>query len=377
MKVTSLCLFLFFSITFLHAQTNEYFKGEVFDCKFQVNSMDMSKDDNQILLGGENKMVVLYGIAQKKVLFEKEAHYLPVAQVIFSNLHDGFYTVGDKSIRLWINGKEEPEKIFLGSHTSITDVEFSADEAYVVGGSYEKKFRYWDAALPEEPKTIETDQKRNVISVALSSDNKLIAAGSLDSSIEIWETTSFTRKIKLLAHAGPVCCVKFINNNTELLSASHDGYIKRWDVATGKSLNVYAGHTQPISNIAVSPNGKYFLSASYDHTLALYAIKTGDKICDYKHHESPVIDVKWNSKGDGFFSVDEQGKVAEWIVPKKVYVDFYYGVEMDKEMQENRLFRPKEKGESKDDYKNRQEKAEQFKFKLIDKYYELYKVKYL
>ncbi len=354
------------------AQNDESFKDVVFKCGFEPSSMDINKDDSKLIIGGENKTVVVYDLISQKTIFEKEAHYLPVAKVQFSNIQDGFYTVGDKSFKLWLSGADEPEKLFTGSHTSITDLDMTPDEENFVGGSYEKRFRYWNSTLPDSPEEIDTDQKKSIISVAISDDNQLIASGSLDSTIEIWNTDSSTRKNKILAHAGPVCCLEFIGNDRFLLSASHDGYTKLWDVATGEILKVYSGHTQAVNAISVSPDENFLLTASYDNSINLYAIATGDLIHRYSYHKAPVFDVVWNHDGSEFFSCDKEGVVAEWTVDKKLFVDFYYNDEIQHEYETNKLFSPRRKGESKDDYKVREEKAELEKQQLIETYYAKY-----
>ncbi len=372
MRILSIAIILITYTSSLLSQDSEYLKEELLKVNFQPNSIDINKENTQLLIGGENKMVVLYNLESKKEEFEIEAHYQAVVKVCFSNIYDGFYTVGDKSFKLWLFGNDQPEKLFKGSHTFITDLDITAKEDYFVGGSYEKRFRYWKNTAIETPTEINTSQKKSVVSVAISKDGKKIAAGSLDSTIELWDTDSLRRTVKILAHSAPVCCLKFINNGKYLLSASHDGYIKLWDVATGNNIKVYKPHAQPISEIDVSPDEKLVLTASYDNTIGLYNIASGDCIYQYHAHEVPVLDVQWNSKGDGFYSCDNEGNIYQWNVPKKVFVDFYFGKEMNDEINRNRLFSPRRKGESKDDYKTREERAEKFKNTLIDKYYKQY-----
>jgi len=364
-------LFLFISNTLL-AQNDEYLKELVLKCDFRTNSIDVNKDNTQLLIGGENETVTVYDLQTKKEVFETVAHYQPVVEVRFSTQHNGFYSIGDKSFKLWIDGAEKAEKVYTGSHTSITDWDMTPDEDYFVGGSYEKKFRYWEAITLTTPQTVPTTQAKSVISIAISDDNKLIACGSLDQTIELFTADSLIKKHSIKAHAKPVCCLDFVNKGQHLISASHDSYAKLWDVNTGQMLKLYKGHTKPISAIAISPNGKYLLTASYDYSISLYAISTGDRIYQYKHHEAPVLDVKWTSSGDEFYSCDKEGQIARWSVPKKVFVDFYFGTDINSEVHSNKLFQPRRKGESKGDFKARQAKADTYHQKLIDTYYQKY-----
>ena len=367
-KYTVVCLLFICSALF--AQKHEYLKNEITRVAFQPNCIDVNKDNTKLLIGGENKMVAVFDLEKMKMEQEFEAHYQAVMDVKFSDVYDGFYSLGDKSFKLWLWGAGEPEKLYKGSHTFITDMGMTAKEDFFVGGSYEKRFRCWNDTQPEEPMVIDTDQKKSVVSVAVS-NNRLIAAGSLDSTIELWDGNSATRTGKILAHSGPVCCLQFIDGGKKLLSASHDGYAKLWDIETTEALKVYGGHTQPISNIDIRNDEKFLLTAAYDNTIGLYNIASGDCIYRYRFHKTHVLDVKWNASGTGFYSCDKDGNIVEWEVPKKVFVDFYFAKEIQKEMTDSKLFLPKQKGESKDDYKIREQKAEKFKQGLIDKYYQL------
>jgi WD40 repeat protein len=369
-------LIIFVAVMFvcnLSAQRSEYYTGEVLKYGSQINSIDINGDDSQLLIGGEDKQVVLVDLQKGKVILEMEAHYLPVAEVKFSNIYDGFYTIGDRSFKLWLMGSDKAEELYTGSHTSITDWDSSADETFFVGSSYEKGFRYWKKSVLDEPQDISTSQDKNVVSVALGRKHKILAAGSLDSTIELWNTEGLSRKVKILAHGAPVCCLEFIENDQYLISASHDGYAKLWDCSNGEIVKVYPGHIQAINAVSVSPDGKYLLTAGYDKTIGLYAIATGQCIYRYQGHEAPVFDVKWNHKGDGFYSSDKDGTIIEWSVPTKVFVDFYFQKEMNDEIQNSSLFNAKRKGESRDDYKQRQMRAERFKQKLYETYSEKYK----
>ncbi len=369
-------LIIILTVTFvchLSAQKSEFYKGEVFNFGSQVNGIDVNADDSQMLIGGENKQVVLFDLLKGKTILEFEAHYLPVAEVKFSTIYDGFYTIGDRSFKLWLMGSDKAEELYTGSHTSLTDWDSSADEAFFVGSSYKKGFRYWKKSVFDEPQEINTSQDKNVVSVALGSKHKILAAGSLDSTIELWNTEGWSRKVKILAHGAPVCCLEFIENDQYLISASHDGYAKLWDCSNGEIVKVYPGHIQAINAISVSPDGKYLLTAGYDKTIGLYAIATGQCIYRFQGHEAPVFDVKWNHKGDGFYSSDKEGIVIEWTVPAKLFVDFYFNTEITDEIQNSSLFNAKRKGESREDYKQREMRAERFKQKLYETYLEKYK----
>ncbi len=351
-------------------QKDKYLKEVVLKGDYRTNCLDINKNNTKLLIGGEDEKVRVLDLTSRKITFETQAHYQAVVEVRFSTIENGFYTVGDKSFKYWIEGNEKPVKIYTGSLTSITDWDLTPDENYFVAGAFEKKFRHWNKENLKTPLTVETDQSKNVISIAINKENNLIASGSYDKTIELWELDKPQKVLKIDAHAMPVCCLDFANDGSQLISASHDGTAKLWDINTGENLKTYTGHLKAISNIAVSPNGHYLLTASYDNSINIYSIATGDLIYKYKHHKAPVLDIEWNNDGTEFYSCDKEGLILNWLVTKEIFAEYYFGNELNEEVKNNPLFKAKKKGESRSEYNNRQNKADRLYQELLDKYYQ-------
>ncbi len=356
----------------IFAQQDAYFVKVVKECDSRTNCIDIKRDGSQMLIGREDKILELYDLESKKEILEIEAHYQPIIDVQFTKEENAFFSVGDRSIKLWKIGEEKPQKIYTGTHTSITSCDISPLEDVIVASSYNKKYYYWDANELKAIKTPETGHKKNIISVAISNNKKMVATGALDTSIEIWEVDNTKRKHLMLAHSRPISCLRFVKNDKYVLSASHDGNARLWDVATGKPKIMYIGHSLPISSMDVSLDGKYVLMASFDNSVSLFNITTGEKIYNYVYHQAPVLDVVWNSQGDGFYTCDKDGVIVEWAVPAKVFVNFYFGKEIEAQMVEKNLLLPRKKGETKDRYKARLSRADRLRIKLEDAYYPKY-----
>lgn len=353
----------------LSAQTDTFVKKVIRKFNFQPNCIALNKDNTLMVIGGENEKVVRYNLTTNKITNVLDAHYQPVTDVKFSNVHEGFYSIGDRSIKLWMPDEEKPKIVYTGKHTNITDWATTPEEDFFVISSYEKKIRFWYSESEDVPTIITTSQKKSIISVAVTDNKKTIATGSLDSTIELWDVESQNRKLKILAHSQPVCCLKFIEGGKYLLSASHDGYAKLWNTKTSENIIVYKGQGQAINAISISPNGKYMLAGTWDGIICLFAIPTGDLIFKFIHHKAPVWDLCWNNTGDGFYSCDKVGELVEWSVPKAIFVNFYFSKEINEKLNASKLFAPKSKDESRNTYKERQEKADNFKQEIIDKYY--------
>ncbi len=361
-----------FLFTSIYGQQDECFKRVVNQFKYRTNSITINKEQNKLLIGGENKMLVVFDLEKGKNEFEFEAHYLPVIGVEYSITDNHFYTVGDRSIKFWSLGMDKPDLIYTGTHTSITSWDKTPKEDYFVASSHGTKFLIWKKSVDEPTAEIKTTHKKKIITVAIADDHKHVATGSLDNTIEIWALDSALQTSSFEAHSRPVSCLEFIQKDNFLLSASHDGYAKLWDAKSGAYIRSFPGHAMPISSIAVHPNQMYFLTASYDKNIRLYALATGKCIKEFKYHEEPVLDVAWLKNGSGFYSCDKEGDVVEWDVPERIYVEHYFGDEIQKKLEEYTLFGPRKKGESKDDFNSRQEKVEKRRLAILEEYTEKY-----
>ncbi len=355
----------------LKAQKDNNIVNVIQKLDFQPNCISINSDNSKILIGGENEKAYILDLSNNKITTELNAHYQPVVNVYFSTISDGFYTVGDRSFKYWKNGAENPETIYTGSHTNFTDWTISKDEELFAGASYSKKFWVWHKGQVKDAVSIETTLTKNIISVALSPDKNTVAAGSLDSSIELWDINKQQRKVKILAHSGPVSCLSFINNGKYLISASHDGYAKLWNSETGDNLKNYVSEGQAINTIAISPDGKFFLAGTWDGFICLFAIATGDKVCQFNHHTSPVWDVCWNKDGKHFYSCDKNGEIVEWTISKQIYVDHFYSKQFEEEIKNNKTFSPRRNNESRENYKKREERAVEKRVEIVNKYYQM------
>ena len=363
-------------IAALHSISIAYSQDEMYHYKTlkkhiePINAVAFSPDGKYLLSGSDDKTMVLWDIENETVLNEYPGDHKKFHTVDFmSNGEEIIAGVGNK---LKIYPKAGGTPLVLSGHgTFIWSFQMTKDETRGVSGSLDPGFWYWD--LEENKPIVQLKgHEESTMAVAISQDGKYLASGSRDMKIVIWEADSQKIKHSFKAHSDNIYSLAFTPDSKYLLSASRDGSIKLWDVETGEKIHTYNRHTKPVMCISISPDGRHFLSASLDETIRLWEISNGKCLYTYIDHEGPVNTVRYSPDGKYFASGSNDNTVIVWSIGKRVVAEYYYSDEIAEEMNTTNLFKPKQKGEKKDEYQARMEKAEKIRNELYDKYYKKY-----
>jgi WD40 repeat protein len=127
-----------------------------------------------------------------------------------------------------------------------------------------------------------------------------------------------------------------------------------------------------VSCLAVSPDGNYLISGSYDTNVKLWELSNGECIYTYTNHTDAVNAVAFHPDGTRFISGSSDKTIQVWEIRPEIFVEHYYAKNIEDELSQSDLFKPKAKEEPKADYKVRQEKADAYRNELIQKYYNKY-----
>jgi WD40 repeat protein len=166
--------------------------------------------------------------------------------------------------------------------------------------------------------------------------------------------------------------IDFSPDGKLLASASIDRNIKLWDVENGKLHKLLGGHGYVVVFTRFSPDGRYLISASYDKTAKLWEVATGNCIYTFVDHEEGLHAADFLMDSQHVITCSNDGRVLIYRISDRFFAEYYYFSELQNDMRESGLFVERKKGESREDYKYRMEKASTFREELYRKYYLLH-----
>lgn len=340
-----------------------------------VYAIEFSPDGNYLLTGSADKSIKIVDINTFDVIRKIDAHYGEVKDIVYSKTGNRFYSAGDKVIKQWSNDGVKTH-LYSGNVTYIWSISLSYDERYIASGSYENYARVWETNSAKMVNTLKAHEK-NVLAVAYSPDGNYFASGSLDKTVKLWDVSSGELIHTFEGHIDNIYAVDFTYDGKHLLSSSKDKTIKVWNVPEKKFKITLTGHEKGVLSAKFSHNGHYIISGSIDNRIKLWNYKRGECIHTFEEHEGAVNDVIFSPKDDMIASASNDNTVIIWEVKPAIFVNYYYENEFIEELDNSGLWGPKLKSETKADYKIRHEKGEEFRQKLIDKYYQKYLTEYI
>ncbi len=334
-----------------------------------VYAVAFSDDENLLASGGEDKSIYIWDINSGDVKFTLADNYFPIRDLKFAGTDEILAACGPDIKLMDLEGNLL--RTFSGNTTFIWSFDFNAETDKIVSGSYARNIRVWNYSTGETFLILEGHEK-STLPVAISFDGKYIISGSLDLSVRIWNAVTGGELRKLDRHTDNIYSVRFHPGGKYFASASGDKTVRLWDFVTGEVVKTYIGHDKNVMDIDFSPDGNHIISCSLDNTIILWETTSGKKIYTFIDHKGFVNAVKFSPTGKYFASASSDKTVILWKLNKKIFVDYYFSEDMEKEIEGNNLFSPRKKSETQADYKTRQEKAGAAMEELIDKYYQKY-----
>jgi WD40 repeat protein/HEAT repeat protein len=200
-----------------------------------------------------------------------------------------------------------------GHVACIYQMSFAADGKSVLtasGGTVEKAgkeiivpdntLRRWDGTTGKELKRW-TMTDKGISVAAFSPDGALMAiagaAAAAKREIFVWDLRKKKQLNTLVAHGGPVRCLAFSPDGTQMLSGADDNLLLLWDVAKGRVVQELKGHTNAPNQVVFSPNGKQGLSCGMDHSARLWDLEGGRQLRQFTGHADIVWAIAFSSDG--------------------------------------------------------------------------------
>ncbi len=368
-KIFSLLWILLFSAC-LTAQNKDYELNSI-SFRSPLTAIDISPDGAWILVGSEDGTLTILNAQTLREKLEFEAvSQSAVYDIEMSPKMDVIFLAAGSRIMLYdttgIHITNWPHH-----KNTMWSMDISRDGAFIVSTEVNKTFQLSNVYEGR----IEAGMRGHddiTLAVAFSPDGKQIASGSNDKKVFLWDLASKEIIGEFQGHSDNIYDVAFSPDGKLIAACSKDRTVRIWNIEENKLLHILKGHQDMVLEIEFSPDGNYLLSASTDQSINLWEVASGERLYAYLENEAGLSDIEFFPDGKTFLSAGVDGKLKLWEINPEIFVLKYFPEEYNKELNENPLFAPREKGEKKADYDLRMEKAATEKAILIEKYYAKY-----
>jgi WD40 repeat protein len=322
-----------------------------------VKSVAFSEDDSLLATGSEDKTIIIWNAQTGEPVTTIGNNFFPVKALQFYTGDELFVASGPDIKRIDFQGKII--QTYIGKTAYIWSLDYNRPTGKITAGSFGKTIRVWDVATGKETLLLEGHEK-STLPVCFSPTGNQILSGSLDQSVRLWDANTGKELKKMDGHSDNIFRVAFHPNGRYAASASADKTIRLWNLDSGKIVQTYLGHTSGVMDIDFSPDGNHLLSCSNDNTIILWETITGNRLYSFVDHKATVNSIEFSKNGKYFASASDDKTARIWKLDKKVYVEFYYLNDIENAIAGSPLFNAKLPGETKQEYKERQDKARIF-----------------
>jgi tricorn protease-like protein len=339
--------------------------------KTAPTSIHISPDGQKLLCGYNDGSFKLLDPESYEIWLEVDkAHLKAVNAMDMPPKMDFILSAGHNSIKLWdLTGNQLTH--WGGHATTIWNVELTGDGKQAISSAINKTFLLWDVYNGTVAERMRGHEDV-CMAVAISPNDSLIVSASMDQTVKIWDRYSRQPILSLNGPAQDVYDVEFSPDNRLIALASKDRSVRIYAWKKEELVHLLKGHRDLVLEVEFSPDGNYLISASADQSIILWDVRTGDKIHHFIDNEEAVMDLVFHPDGKSFYSVSYARDLTRWSLDPEIFVLRYYGEAYREELAADPLFEPRRKGESRNEFTERQKKASLKKEQILSVYYKQY-----
>ncbi|NP_001090526.1 serine/threonine kinase receptor associated protein S homeolog [Xenopus laevis] len=205
--------------------------------KHIVKSVDFTEDNNNLLTGGQDKVLRIYDLNKPEAEpWEISGHTSAIKKALWYNNDNQILSAADdKTVRLWDRvSMTEVKTLQFGA--SVSSMEYIPEgEALLI--TYGRTIALYDSSSLELIKSFEAPAPIN--SASLHPDKECIVAAGDDFKLYKYDFTTGEELESYKGHFGPVHCVRFSPDGELYASGSEDGTLRLWQTAVGKTYGLW------------------------------------------------------------------------------------------------------------------------------------------
>lgn len=174
-----------------------------------------------------------------------------------------------------------------GHKSSITHLQITRDDQYVISSSLDGTVRLWDLSNKKQESLMAKIQS-GIKSFFLTEQDLLICAGSDDSLIHIWNIVTKSKIGTLSLHFGSATSCTATKNSEFLIIGFCDFTIQIWDLSRKKKKFVLKSHTKKVLCLQCTNDNRYLVSGSEDFTIRIWSLAKKKQLSMFNECSGPV-----------------------------------------------------------------------------------------
>ena len=279
-----------------------------------VKSLDMEQHGKLLAFGGDDHIVRLWSVAERKFVSQLRGHRESVFGLTFSPDADRLATLGqDGQIHFW-NVKDGSLLRTLNEPVRGTrQIAFQPDGSRFAVSGFDRNVRIYDSATYRLITTLATHDTNNE-TVAYSTDGSLLAVGGRTGVVRIWRTSDNKHLTDIDGDSRRVRAVAFSPDSSLLATGGEGPFIMLWNPQTGKLIRIFS--ERPGKTFSLTFCGNEFLaSGESDNMVRLWDSSTGQNIATLSGHTGTISTMIYESTTQQLVTGSFDASVRFWTLP--------------------------------------------------------------
>ena len=207
-------------------------------------------------------------------------HTSGITAAAFSS--DGKYVItGSEDGQIKLTNIQNSEEVKILRHKeAIRDLQFSADDQWILSASADYTAILWDRTGNKQAAFMH----EAAVNQALFTPSGKILTASDDGTAKLWEHDG--ELLQTFSHTGKVISAIPHPEEIAILTASHDHTAINWSM-NGEKKGIFY-HDGPLASASYSPTGGYILTASLDSTAKLWRVSDQKLIMNVLHDDQMI-----------------------------------------------------------------------------------------
>lgn len=253
----------------------------------------------------------------KALAKQTDGHRGEVRFAVFSQDGQRLFSAGeDNMVILWDPETGQKIRTLQGHAGPITSIAESPDRRQLLTASEDNTARIWDVQTGQALLSLEAHTDR-LVSAIYSPDGDTIATLSHDGTVRLWQPKRRPH-VRIAAHNDWVRSAVFspVPGQRFVLSASADGTGRIWDLQSGLLRLELRGHPEWVNSAAYSRDGRFIVTASMDHTARVWNAESGRLLATLQGHGDWIRSAAFSPNGEMIVTASKDKTARIWSGPQ-------------------------------------------------------------